>query len=243
MPASSLISIYKALFAALVLVALRWSLCFMSIRLALVLGLGLATASYQLSKLGRGRFGPERQMKSAAVCLLGWLVLEVLLGFRLRHAVSMALFGTVMAVVLGSLFVLRDQLLVPVLTAALRQTGILGASVTLRFDPPAVVISDVQLWPYLVRLANERFFFGPLCMPCDWVRCDEIRVDMRPRRWLTVRTVPFSVTNLRWQFHRAHEDEWREAARHVAYTRWRRSHADWVCSLVEPGPTWSPAWW
>lgn len=112
----------------------------------------------------------------------------------------------------------------------------------LEISPPAIIFRDVQLWQWFIDISNERFFFGPLCMPMDWVRCDEIRVDLRFWRWPAAKTVPFYVTNFRMLFHRAHEDEWVEAARHKAYNRWRRSHADWVCSLVEPDEPWEPAW-
>jgi hypothetical protein len=49
----------------------------------------------------------------------------------------------------------------------------LGEYVELSFRPwpsSGIVLRDVQLWQWLIDLANERFFFGPMCIPVDFVR-------------------------------------------------------------------------
>ena len=75
----------------------------------------------------------------------------------------------------------EKKLVEPALTALLVRSGVLGPEVSVRLEPfpPALVLSNVRLWQWAVDLANQRFFFGPLCMPCDAVVCDQVRSRAR----------------------------------------------------------------
>jgi len=241
---------HKAL-AAPVLYGVRIALSRVS-WLAFVLSLAtLVVVAQSASKLGRGQFGPERRMKTAIACLFWYLSLEASMilvwHFQWWHAAALAGFSTLGALGTSILFVFRDELVGPMATTLLRRTGFLGPCVRVRLEPwpPAVVLTQCRVWQWLVDLGNERFFFGPLSMPVDALTADEIRIDLSPATCWRRRTIPLRVRNFVWTFHRASELEWSPSARQAAYTRWRRSTADWVCSLVEP-PTakpWAPAAW
>ena len=237
----------KALAAPLLVFCRRslWALGWGPPAAAAVLALGSIAAAAG-KRLGRGIYGPERQLKTAAACTLWWLLLETALAVRYWHLVVLTALATLVAAGTGAAYLLRDAALGPMFTAVLRRTAILGPGVTVRLQPwpPAVVLTDVRLWEWLVGFANERFFFGPMAMPCDGVTCSSITVDLRPTEWWRLRTVPLAVSDFRMAFHRAHADEWSPGRRQVAYTRWRRGMADWVCSLVEPGDApWAPRPW
>ena len=176
--------------------------------------------------------------------------MEGLLQVRPRHGWLFLAVGSVAGVVgsFGVIALRGRSILSPFLTALLRRSRVLGQVVKVSFSPwpePGIVLTHVQLWQWLIDVANERFFFGPLCMPVDFVRADRIVVRLSPGVVWAKRTLPLEVTNFRIAFHRAAEHEW-NSARHIferraAFTRWRRSHADWVCSLLEPPRVaWSP---
>lgn len=80
-------------------------------------------------------------------------------------------------------------------------------------------------------------------MPVDRMSCDRVFVDLRPRSLWAAASVPLVVEHFRLFLHRAAEEEWDEDSRMRAYSRWRRSHADWVTSLIEPPPKWTPNLW
>ena len=64
--------------------------------------------SVPLSKhFGRGKFGPERQLKTVASSVLGWMCFEILLAFRLKHAAILAALVTTVVCIVGSLVVCR----------------------------------------------------------------------------------------------------------------------------------------
>lgn len=74
------------------------------------------------------------------------------------------------------------QVVEPFLTLLLRRSTVLGSKVTVHFEVwpcPSCSVCDLQLWQWLVDLANERFFFGPMCMPVDFVKVFE--QEMRRR--------------------------------------------------------------
>ena len=80
-------------------------------------------------------------------------------------------------------------------------------------------------------------------MPCDFLTCDEIVVDLRPQRIWKLRTLPLKVRNFKLFCHRTHKEEWHTESRLAAFIRWRISYADWLTSLIEPPPRWTPALW
>ena len=148
--------------------------------------------------------------------------------------------------VLATVITTRTWLLSPLLTIIFRKLRVLGDDVTAVFEPfpyPRVVLTNVRLAQFVVDLANTRFLAAPLCMPCDFLTCDEIIVDLRPQRIWKLRTLPLAVRNFKLFTHRTFADEWHQESRLAAFRRWRISYADWLTSLIEPPPRWTPALW
>lgn len=147
------------------------------------------------------------------------------------------------------LFFYPPQILAPLFTFILRKLCILGKQVVVEVElsPLSIILRRVELWQFLIDSANNRFFFGPMCMPVDSVTCDEIRFDLGFNdlySWFKLQTIPFKVKSFKVFFHRAYENEWNENSRQFAYTRWRRGTANWVCSLIEPlNEEWEPQKW